>query len=85
MPSGLAWVSVPAERRLAFTRFVVGYGRGGTTFGHTYVTGHDHDKQWDRNDTSMIWKYFGEGLEPCTNSYEIDADLMKGDYSCPTP
>ncbi|MFJ6993947.1 RHS repeat-associated core domain-containing protein [Streptomyces sp. NPDC003090] len=74
------------------------YGRGGTTIGHVYVTGvekedsdppklrHErvHHEQWDREGTSMIWKYFvREGLDPCTNSYEIEADLDDGDYSCP--
>ncbi|MER8044203.1 RHS repeat-associated core domain-containing protein [Streptomyces sp. NPDC094032] len=75
------------------------YGRGGTTIGHTYVTGKEdwmsdkdkmdhervHHQQWDREGIAMIWRYFGEGLNPCTNQYEIDADLGKGDYPCGTP
>ncbi|MFC9700083.1 RHS repeat-associated core domain-containing protein [Streptomyces sp. NPDC056943] len=75
------------------------YGRGGTTVGHTYVTGFDpsdtdkdkmehervHHRQWDKEGVSMIWGYFGSGLDPCHNSYEIAADLVKGDYPCTTP
>ncbi|MFB7943273.1 hypothetical protein, partial [Streptomyces sp. NPDC056049] len=75
------------------------YGRGGTTVGQTYVTGKEdwmsdkdkmshervHHQQWDKEGIAMIWGYFGEGLDPCTNQYEIDADLAKGDYPCGTP
>lgn len=74
------------------------FGRGGTTIGNTYVTGYDpdfstkkrlrhervHMEQWDDLGLRMAWDYFQEGIEPCTNSFEIEAGLGDGDYlPCP--
>uniref|UniRef100_UPI00131A20FA hypothetical protein n=1 Tax=unclassified Streptomyces TaxID=2593676 RepID=UPI00131A20FA len=44
-----------------------------------------HTKQWNENGFFYIPQYFGilgQGLNPCHNSYEIEADLKKGGYKC---
>lgn len=44
-----------------------------------------HTKQWNENGFFYIPQYFGllgQGLNPCHNSYEIEADLVKGGYHC---
>jgi RHS repeat-associated protein len=71
-----------------------GYGRGGTTYGNTYITpdrhtsaarlGHEyvHSKQWARYGSSFPFRYFAAGRNPCTNRFEREAGLAAGGYSC---
>lgn len=72
------------------------YGRGGTTIGHTYVTGNDpdyvspkrlrhervHTEQWDEYGAGFGPMYFGEGLDPCHNKYEKEAGWKDCGYPC---
>lgn len=72
------------------------YGRGGTTIGHTYITGFDpedddkaklrhervHTEQWDKFGAGFIYKYFSEGVDACHNQYEEEAGWKDGDYTC---
>ncbi|WP_234307213.1 MULTISPECIES: RHS repeat-associated core domain-containing protein [Streptomyces] len=72
------------------------YGRGGTTVGDTYVTEPDvksfvtpkrlkhervHVKQWEKRGFKFPFDYFGEGVDPCENSYEDQAGYDDGGYS----
>ncbi|MFJ9526320.1 RHS repeat domain-containing protein [Streptomyces cyaneofuscatus] len=72
--------------------------RGGTTLGDTYTTEkgvpeyvspkrlrheREHVKQWEKYGDNFIIKYFMEGLDPCGNKYEEQADYADGGYSCP--
>ncbi|MFJ2829125.1 RHS repeat-associated core domain-containing protein [Streptomyces sp. NPDC087263] len=72
------------------------YGRGGTTVGHTYVTGTDpdyvskerlkhervHTEQWDEYGADFGPRYFSEGVDPCQNKYEKEAGWKDGGYPC---
>jgi RHS repeat-associated protein len=71
-----------------------GYGRGGTTYGNTYITPdrwtsrsrlrHEyvHSRQWARYGISFGFRYFAAGLNPCRNRFEREAGLAAGGYSC---
>jgi hypothetical protein len=70
------------------------YARGGTTVGHTYVTGYNpawakparlkhervHAEQWDSAGEFFAPLYFLEGFDPCHNIYEEAADWKDGGY-----
>ncbi|MFG1809487.1 RHS repeat domain-containing protein [Streptomyces sp. NPDC049040] len=70
--------------------------RGGTTFGHVYITSNDprmvttdrlehervHTKQWDKYGQFFPLPYFAGGIDPCSNPFEREADLDKGGYDC---
>lgn len=74
------------------------YGRGGTTVGDTYATEpgvkdyvtperlkHErvHVKQWEKRGFKFPIDYFREGVDPCGNKYEEQADYVDGGYACP--
>ncbi|MFJ9394394.1 hypothetical protein ACIRQT_05840 [Streptomyces californicus] len=76
------------------------YGRGGTTVGDTYMTEPDvksfvtperlkhervHVKQWEKRGFTFPFDHFGEGVDPCENSYEDQAGYDDGGYSQCTP
>ncbi|MFH8885361.1 hypothetical protein [Streptomyces californicus] len=76
------------------------HGRGGTTVGDTYVTEPDvkdyvtpkrlkhervHVRQWEKRVFKFPFDYFGEGADPCENSYEDQAGYADGRYTTCTP
>ncbi|MGW4894124.1 ricin-type beta-trefoil lectin domain protein [Kitasatospora sp. NPDC004240] len=71
------------------------HSRGGTTIGSTFFTGNDpsmrtddvlehervHAFQWMRFGILFPFKYFSAGVDACTNIYEQQAGLGKGNYT----
>jgi len=90
--------SFHAHLQLVCTGATFGYGRGGTTYGNTYVTGslpadktqrenllkHEyvHSQQWATYGLAFPALYFGAGSNACTNRFERQAGLANGGYSC---
>jgi hypothetical protein len=70
------------------------YGRGGTTIGAVYLTGHltapavleheaVHRAQWRRYGLVFIVLYLAAGQDPFANRFEIEAGLANAGYRRP--